>query len=165
MAAVCGTAVVGCSSWFVTAHTVANRTGIFCAAQRRALGCERFRRHNRFGWFNRSGFLLLPAFAFRLRHRRLSSPHIWLCASTLLAFQRLPALHFSQTVRLPAVPLIAGRRNIMTVAALSQTNSQWKSRFLRSTRIVGAMIVVFHGRSCSHWIRPNGCLEPFGHFF
>jgi hypothetical protein len=165
MAAVCGTTVVGCSRRFVTAHTVTNRTGIFCAAQRRALGCGRFSRQNRFGWFNRSGFLPLPAFAFRLRHRRLSCPHRWLFVSTLLAFQRLPALHFLQTVRLSAVPLIVGRRNILTVAALSQTNSRETSRFPRRTRFVGVMFIEFLGKSCSHWIRPNGCPKPFGHFF
>jgi hypothetical protein len=124
----------------VTAHTITNRTGIFCAAQRRAFGCGRFSRHNRFGWFKRSGFLPLPAFAFRLRHRRLSNPHRWLFASTLLSFQRLPALHFLQTVGVPAVPLIVGRRNIVTVAALSETNSRETSRFPRRARFVVVVV-------------------------
>ncbi|MEY3176660.1 MAG: hypothetical protein RLZZ436_4574 [Planctomycetota bacterium] len=67
--------------------------------------------------------------------------------------------------RLPAIPLIVGRRNIPTVAAFSQTNSRETSRFPRRTRFVGVMFIEFHRRSCSHWIRPNGCPEPFGHFF
>ena len=165
MTAVCGTAVAVCSRRFVTAHTVTNSTGIFSAAQRRALGGRRFRRNNRYDLSIRSDFLLFPAFASRFRQRRLSSPHRWSFASTLLAFQSQPPMHFLQTIGILAVPLIAGRRNVLTVTALPQTKSRWKSRFPRRRGISGAMVDEFHGRSCSHWIRPNGCLEPFGHFF
>ena len=100
-----------------------------------------------------------------LSQRRLSSPHRWSFASTLLAFQSQPAMHFLQTIGILAVPLIVGRRNVLTVTALPQTKSRWKSRFPRRRGISGAMVDEFHGRSCSHWIRPNGCPEPFGHFF
>jgi hypothetical protein len=53
-----------------------------------------------------------------LSQRRLSSPHRWSFASTLLAFQSQPAMHFLQTIGILAVPLIAGRRNVLTVTAL-----------------------------------------------
>ena len=39
-------------------------------------------------------------------------------ASTLLAFQSQPAMRFLQTIGILAVPLIAGRRNVLTVTAL-----------------------------------------------
>ena len=95
----------------------------------------------------------------------LRIPNLRPQATLLLAFDRLPVTHFPTTDRVLAVTLIGGGRNEPATAMLSQTNSGWQTGFPGRTQIFCAMFTTFHREFWSRWIRPNGWLEPFGHFF
>ena len=165
VAAICSIALLRHPGWIVTANTVTDRPGMPCAAQRRAVRKWRYGRHDRCGRFNWNGLLLLSALTLRFRCRSLRRPYPRPFAPLLLAFPRLPVTHFPQTFRGLTAGLIPGGGEKRLSAPFSYTIPRWKARFPRRTRIVGAKFHVFHGRSCSPWIRPNGCSEPFGHFF
>ena len=126
---------------------------------------SRYGRHDRCGRFNWNGLLLLSALTPRFRCRRLRRPYPRPFAPLLLAFPRLPVTHFPQTFRGLTAGLIRGGGEKRMPAPFSYTIPRWKARSARRTRIVGAKFHAFHGKSCSPWICPNGCSEPFGHFF